>query len=110
MGLSDVEAGVLSGEAGAEEISWTLRHETQYSRSELHVSATGEGDDHPELAARHASAFSLRGQGASGDHAHQAAQGGGGFCAAISGHDRTAGCGGQTGARAVSASAESESR
>ena len=87
MGLPNLEAGFLSGQAGAEEISGTLRHAAQYGRGELHFPATGERNHHPELAARHARAFSFRGQGASGHHAHQAAEGDRRFCAAISGDD-----------------------
>ena len=87
MGLPDVEAGLLSGEAGTEEISWALRYSAQHRRSELYVSATGERNDHPELDWRNSCALSLWRESASGHHPHQATEGDRRLCAALSGYD-----------------------
>ena len=87
MGLSKLEARFLSGQARAEKVSQSLRHATQHGRGELYFSATGEGDHDPELDPGNARALSSRHQGASGDHAHQTAEGDGRFCSALPGDD-----------------------
>src|ERR1700738_4302892 len=48
VGVSELEAGLLSGEARVREISEPLRKPVKYCRSELHVSAL----PHREVAAR----------------------------------------------------------
>src|SRR5882724_182451 len=68
MGLSNVEAGILSREAGAEEISGTLRDAAQHSRGQLYVSTARQGNDDPEVAARYARALQIWSEGAPGDY------------------------------------------
>src|SRR5215470_16636598 len=43
MGVPELEAGVLSGEAGFPEVSGFLREPPKYRRSELYVSAVPDG-------------------------------------------------------------------
>src|SRR5947209_3272487 len=87
MGLSELEAGLLSRETGPEEVSRLLLDTAQYCRSKLHVPATRKRDHGPELDSGHARGLSLRREGASGNHAHQAAEGDGRFHPAISDDD-----------------------
>src|ERR1700747_2918743 len=49
MGLPDLEARLLSREAGPEEIPGILRHQTQHSGSKFHLPPAGKRNDHSEL-------------------------------------------------------------
>src|SRR5204862_7348770 len=52
MGLSQLEARVLSSQTSAEEFSAVLRHPTKRGRGEFHFSAAGERDYGPEVDCR----------------------------------------------------------
>src|SRR5579864_3080845 len=79
MGLSQLEAGLLSAEVGTDKISQPLRHPVECGGSELHFSPAGERDDASEVAGADSTGVSLHDQGAPGHHAHQAAEGHGRF-------------------------------
>src|ERR1700730_8501180 len=72
MGISNMEARLLSRETRAKEISELLRIETECRRSQLHLPPVGKRDDRAELDRRNARPFSLHHQGAPGAHAYQA--------------------------------------
>src|SRR5882724_10989812 len=91
MGLPELEARVLSGEAGAEEVSELLRVETERRRSQLHLPATGEGNDCSELDRRHSRSLSLHDQSPSGAHPYQTAERCGRISEALSWNSRRAG-------------------
>src|SRR3981081_1311680 len=89
MGLSNMEARLLSRETGAKEVSELLRIETECCRSQLHFPPVGKRDDRPELDRRNPRAFSLHHQSAPGAHAHQAAEERGRIPTAFSGPPRS---------------------
>src|SRR5580698_1116612 len=109
MGLRELEARLLSGQARAEKVSKPLCHPAQYGRGELHFPPTGERDHDPELDSGDAGPLSVRHQSTPGDHAHQTVEGHGRFCPAVSGDDRTPGGRWQTWAGALSVAAELKS-
>src|ERR1700747_1838336 len=49
MGLPDLEARLLSREAGSEEIPGILRHQAQHGGGEFHLSPTRKRNDDSEL-------------------------------------------------------------
>ena len=79
MGVSGVEAVVLSGEAGLGKVSRILREPLEFDRSELHVPAFSHGEVAGGLGGRHACRIQVCDQGAPIDHAHQAPEGSGGL-------------------------------
>src|SRR5271156_4799781 len=91
MGVSNLEARLLSGEARAEKIPEFLRLETERRRSQLHLPPVGKRDDRPELDRRNPRAFSLHHQGAPGAYPHQAPQERGGIPATLPRHPRSSG-------------------
>ena len=110
MGLSKLEARLLSRETRAEEIPQLLRHEAECRRGQLHLSPVGERNDHPELDRRNSRALPLHHQSAPGPHAHQAPEGRRRIPEALSRHSRSAGARQASGPDALPASAQFQSR
>src|SRR5712692_3088462 len=110
MGVSELEAGLLSGQAAAEEFPATLRHSTEHGGSEFHLPPTGEGDDGSKMDRGNTRRLSFWREGAPGHHAYQAAEGHGRLCATLSEYYRAPGAGGKAWPPAVPVAAESKSR
>src|SRR5271154_6193680 len=91
MGVSNLEARFLSGEARAEKIPEFLRLETERRRSQLHLPPVGKRDDRPELDRRNPRAFPLHHQSPPGAKPHQAPEKRGRIPAALSRHARSSG-------------------
>src|SRR5713226_8083032 len=110
MGVSELEAGFLSREAGVGEIPEPLRHALEHGGSELHVSPL----PHREVAARldrsYARGISICHQGAPENYACGPAARRRGFCFGFCPLVAAAGRGEETRARAVSIAALLEVR
>ena len=87
MGVSQLEAGVLSCQASAEKFPAALRHAAQHGRSQFYFPAIDQRDDRPEVDRGDAAGISLWGEGSPGHYPHQAVKGDGRFRAAVSQHD-----------------------
>src|SRR6266404_357883 len=72
MGVSELEAGFLSGEARLREIPESLRHTPQHGRSQLHVSPLPDRKAFARLDRSHARGVSVRHQGAPENYARRA--------------------------------------
>src|SRR5947209_3222290 len=90
MGIPELEACFLPRETGSDEISALLRRSAKYGGSKPHFSSASERHHRAKMDHSDSGAFSVRNQGAPGDHAHQATEGSRGVCAALFRHHRTA--------------------
>src|ERR1700680_2232819 len=110
MGVSELEAGILSGEACLREIPESLRHAFEHRGSELHVSPLPDREVTARVDCGHARELSVCDQGAPENHARcQAARRRGfhfGFSALFAAARRKK----EIGPRAVSAAAILEVR
>src|SRR5258706_2339507 len=68
MGISELEASLLSGKAPVREIPRPLRQPVEHSRSELHVSPFSNGETASRLDRSDSCEFSIRHQGAPENH------------------------------------------
>src|SRR5262245_31243575 len=110
MGLSQLEAGLLSAEACAKEISELLCHSAECGRSEFHLPATGEGIHSAELAGGNSRGIPFHSESPPSHHPHQTTEGNGRFPSTLSRNHRAAGERRTIGSGPVSTAAQSESR
>src|SRR5271169_7042613 len=86
MGVSNLEARILSRETSSEKIPEFLRLEPECRRSQLHLPPISERDDRPELDRRNPRPFPFHHQSASGSNPHQAPEERGRIPATLSRH------------------------
>src|SRR5437879_3198172 len=72
MGLPELEAYFLSRKTSSDKIPDALLHPTEHGRSQPNLPPTAERNYGAKMDYPNARAFSLRHQGAPGDHSHQA--------------------------------------
>src|SRR6266496_4981907 len=106
VGVSQLEAGFLSRQTGAGQVSGPLCHTAEYGGGQLHLSSIGEGNDHPEMDRSNTRRLPLQRKGPPGHNSSQAAEEHRGIPSTLFADSRTTRPGGQHRANPVSAAAE----
>src|SRR5262249_61560295 len=110
MGVSQLEAGVLSGKTTFCEIPGALRGTPEYRRDQLYLPSLSDRKTSARMARRNTTGLSVRGEGQSENHAHEPAAKHRGVHRGFSERAGTAGDRKETRTGAVSASAVREGR